>query len=111
MCCSRSPENGKAGYFRRSHRMADGAEAVYEISVSSEETQVKAWEKIGGFYVKLRILAIWRVFPESGGGAFADGDNSGDNHRFPAVVFPAMLGGQVMQRQRDVVDGVEGGGV
>lgn len=57
-CCGWSPENGKAGYFRRSHRMADGAEAVYEISMSSEETQEKSWEKIGRFYVTLTILAI-----------------------------------------------------
>ena len=57
-CCGWSPENGKPGYFRRSHRMADGAEAAYEISMFSEETQETSWERIGRFYVVLRIYSI-----------------------------------------------------
>lgn len=57
-CCGWFPEKGKTGYFRRSHRMADGSEAIYVISLSSEETAEKDWQKISRFYVTLTIYAI-----------------------------------------------------
>jgi hypothetical protein len=57
-CCGWAPANGKMGVFRRSHRLADGAYAHYEISMSSEETVERQWNKIGNFYITLSIYAI-----------------------------------------------------
>ena len=57
-CCGWFPARGKVGVFRRSHRMADGAYASYQISMSSEETLERQWDKIGFFYVTLSIYAI-----------------------------------------------------
>lgn len=57
-CCVWSPENGQAGYFRRSHPMASGAHASYTISMHSDETLQKQWNKIENFYITLAIDAI-----------------------------------------------------
>lgn len=57
-CCGWAPEKGRSGYFRRSHPMADGAEAVYAIILSSEETLERRWDRIGNFYLTLSIYAL-----------------------------------------------------
>ena len=57
-CCGWFPKNGREGYFRRSHLMANNAYAVYSISMSSEETVERQWDKIGSFYITLTIDAI-----------------------------------------------------
>jgi hypothetical protein len=57
-CCGWSPANGKMGVFRRSHRMANNAYAYYEITMGSEETVERQWDKIGNFYIILSIYAI-----------------------------------------------------
>lgn len=57
-CCGWSPENGQEGTFRRSHPTARRGEyAVYSITMNSEETVEKQWEKIGNFYIELTIYA------------------------------------------------------
>ena len=57
-CCGWMPAQGKGGSFRRAHPMADGAYAHYEITMSSEETVERQWEKIGNFHITLSIYAI-----------------------------------------------------
>lgn len=57
-CCGWFPSRGKMGVFKRGHRLADGAYAHYEISMSSEETVERRWDKIGNFYITLTIYAI-----------------------------------------------------
>jgi len=57
-CCGWSPERGKSGSFRRSHRMANDAYADYEMTMGSGETVERRWEKIESFYITLSIYAI-----------------------------------------------------
>lgn len=56
-CCGWFPKNGQKGYFRRSHRIASGEIAFYTISMYSEETIEKQWDKIKSFYIVLSIDA------------------------------------------------------
>lgn len=57
-CCGWSPARGRNGSFRHAHRLADGAYAHYEISMGSEETVERQWDKIKHFYITLSIYAI-----------------------------------------------------
>jgi len=56
-CCGWFPKNGKEGSFKHSHYMADRSYASYVISMSSEETLEKNWNKIDYFYITLTIYA------------------------------------------------------
>lgn len=57
-CCGWSPAKGKAGNFRRGHAIADGTFVSYEISMGSEETAEKQWDKIENLYITLTILGV-----------------------------------------------------
>ena len=61
-CCGWFPGRGKRGAadgtFRHSHLMSNGAYAAYGISMSSEETLEKQWDRIEYFYITLTIYEI-----------------------------------------------------
>lgn len=57
-CCGWFPKRGQNGSFKRSHPLADGAIADYEIGMSSEETTERRWVHIGYFYVRLTIYSV-----------------------------------------------------
>lgn len=62
-CCGWAPENGRVGYFRRSHPMASGAWASYSITMHSDETLEKQWDKIDSFYITVAIDAVKSIMP------------------------------------------------
>lgn len=57
-CCGWEPKNGQNGYFKPAHLLANHAYAYYSITIGSEETLERQWEKIGSFYITLAIDAI-----------------------------------------------------